>query len=107
MNVRGIDYTCVLGIFASASELRAVFSNYRASIAIWSIITNGNDKRIATGILKQQTAQINDNMQKLRDRVNSLLGTCLKVEIAVTKGTELLAVMIKADARVSSFAKNL
>ena len=105
VNVRGIDHTCVLGISSNASELNAALSHYRFSVAIWRSITNDNDKRTATRILKQQTGHIKQEMQLIRSDVNSLLGTCLKVEIAVTKGYELLALMIKADDKVSFVAR--
>lgn len=104
MNPRGIDYACVLGISSSASELSAALSNFRFSVAIWRVITNDNDRRTASNTLKQQIGHIKQEMQILRGNVNSVIGECLKVEIAVTKGYELLAAMIKAEARVSSFA---
>src|SRR5262249_12919235 len=94
----------LLGISSSASELSAALSNFRFSVAIWRVITNDNDRRTASNTLKQQIGHIKQEMQILRGNVDSVIGECLKVEIAVTKGYELLAAMIKAEARVSSFA---
>ena len=76
LDARGLDHTCVLGISSSASELNAALSNYRFSVAIWRMITNDNDKRTATRILKQQTGHIKQEMQIIRSNANSLLGTC-------------------------------
>jgi hypothetical protein len=100
-----VYYMCVENVSRNAERLSEGLSHYKFSVAITDGIRDDLDKQRAREILKIQTELVQGELRVVRERINSVMGTCSRFPLAVAKGTELLRIVRKAEDVVGSIAK--
>jgi hypothetical protein len=102
-NKGGAEYTCVDVTYQEAVHMGELFTHYKFSVAIAALIESQTDRDNANTILKIQTELAASEIKVAREHLDVVfLDHCYKYPLFVAKGTELRAIMKKADTAVQS-----
>ena len=97
-NTPSAEFACLQNMLVAVGEVNYSLRLYKFSVAMWHSTQADADKRVASGILKVETDDMKEMMQRNRKYINETVSAGSQfASICVAKGTGSLKAINKAD----------